>query len=101
MRLLSVAALAAMLAVCSTSTAFAADLFNISSPAFKDGDLVQPKAYLGNRVAADGLPCGGSDVSPPVAWANPPAATLSFAFTIIGIEGGMGQTSIHRRLRPT
>ena len=95
MRLLSVAALAAMLAVCSTSIATAADLFNISSPAFKDGDLVQTKSYLGNRVSGDGLPCGGSDVSPPVAWANPPAGTLSFAFTIIDIDGGMGQTSIH------
>jgi Raf kinase inhibitor-like YbhB/YbcL family protein len=95
MRLLAVAALAAMLAVCSTSIAFSADLFNISSPAFKDGDLVQTKSYLGNRVAGDGSPCGGSDVSPPVAWANPPAGTLSFAFTIIDVDGGMGQTSIH------
>ncbi len=95
MRLLSVTALAAMLAVCSTSIASAADVFNISSPAFKDGDLVQTKSYLGNRVLSDGSQCGGSDVSPPVAWANPPAGTLSFALTIIDVDGGMGQTSIH------
>jgi len=95
MRSLSVAILAAMLAVCSTGIASAADRFNISSPAFKDGDLVQTKSYLGNRVSGDGSQCGGTDVSPPLAWSNAPAGTLSFALTIVDIDGGMGQGSTH------
>lgn len=79
----------------SVQAAVAADRFNVVSPAFKDGDLVTQTSYLGNRVSGDGSQCGGTDVSPPLAWSNAPTGTLSFALTIVDIDGGMGQGSIH------
>ena len=41
--------------------------FELSSPAFKDGDLI-PRPYT----------CEGENLSPPLHWTVPPAATKSF-----------------------
>ncbi|MCX7314202.1 MAG: YbhB/YbcL family Raf kinase inhibitor-like protein [Hyphomicrobiales bacterium] len=69
-------------------TAQAADVFTITSPAFKDGQLLAKK----NAGSAAGNPnCVGENVSPPLAWSNVPAGTTSFALVMTDPEGrGIG-----------
>ncbi len=67
-------------------------LFTLSSPAFND-DGVLPLKYAG------GVLCGkdsrGGNVSPPLAWSNPPAGTKSFAVVMIDPDGRRGLGSVH------
>src|SRR5262249_27419016 len=66
--------------VASCTGASAADYFPLSSPAFKDGTLMAQK----NAGAVKGnANCVGENVSPPLAWANPPAGTKSYALLMI------------------
>lgn len=67
-------------------TARAADAFTISSPAFKDGDI------LDRKYAAKGGPrkCDGENISPPLQWSNAPAKTKSFAIVVHDAAGGHG-----------
>jgi hypothetical protein len=66
--------------------------FTLSSPAFGD-DAVLPLKYAG------GVLCGsdsrGGNVSPPLAWSNPPAGTKSFAVVMIDPDGRRGLGSVH------
>jgi len=59
--------------------------FLLSSRTFKDGGV--PPV----RVVA-GAPCGlnGQNISPQLAWSNPPAATKSYAIIETSEEGGAG-----------
>lgn len=70
----------------------AAEIFEISSPAFKDGTLM-PKKFANNTAGSPN--CVGENVSPPLNWANPPAGTKSFALTMVDPEGRGGSGSIH------
>ncbi|MDX1636373.1 MAG: YbhB/YbcL family Raf kinase inhibitor-like protein [Balneolaceae bacterium] len=56
---------------------------NLRSPAFEDGDVI-PKKYT----------CDGEDVSPPLAWSNPPQGTQSFAI-IFDDPDAPGKTWVH------
>ena len=73
--------------------ASAGGLFTLTSPAFKDGDLVAA-TYAFNGPGLDGTQCGGQDLSPPLQWVNAPAATQSFALIIFDVDGlgGAGVT---------
>jgi Raf kinase inhibitor-like YbhB/YbcL family protein len=66
--------------------------FTLSSPAFKD-DALLPLKYAG------GIQCGsdsrGGNISPPLAWSNPPKGTKSFALLMIDPDGRRGIGSVH------
>jgi Raf kinase inhibitor-like YbhB/YbcL family protein len=66
--------------------------FTLSSPAFAD-DAVLPLKYAGGAQCGSGSK--GGDVSPPLAWANPPAGTKSFAVLMIDPDGRRGLGSVH------
>jgi Raf kinase inhibitor-like YbhB/YbcL family protein len=76
--------------------ASAADPFTLTSPAYKDGDA-WPSKFAHNRPNAQNVnACGaGENVSPPLAWANPPEKARSYAITMIDTEGGNGLGSVH------
>lgn len=62
----------------------AAAAFALSSPDFKDGD------YLENRHVYKGFGCSGENVSPALAWRDPPAGTKSFAVTVYDPDAPTG-----------
>src|SRR5215813_7944634 len=66
--------LAGGFALATCTGAFAADYFTLSSPAFKDGTLMAQKNAGANKQNPN---CVGDNVSPPLAWAHPPAGTKS------------------------
>jgi len=72
--------------------ALAEGSFTLTSPAFADNDM------LAAKYAAKGGPqmCDGENVSPPLAWENPPANTASFALLVEDQVGryGLGVTHL-------
>ena len=86
--------IALLVALASASgPALAAEPFTLTSTAFIDGGLV-PKKYAGFHPSRQ-PPCGGENVSPPLAWSNAPAATKSFAIVMQDPDGGRGTGSNH------
>jgi Raf kinase inhibitor-like YbhB/YbcL family protein len=84
--------LAGGLALAACSGALAAEPFTLTSSAFKDGTMLAQK----NAGAVKTNPnCVGENVSPPLAWANPPAGTKSYALLMIDPEGRNGLGVIH------
>ena len=71
----------------------AADPFNVTSPTFKDGDT-WPTKYVGVDPKRT-PPCGGENVSPPIAWSNVPANAKSFAVMMYDIDAGNGLANTH------
>lgn len=67
-------------------------LFTLSSPAFAD-NAVLPLKYAGGTLC--GKDSRGGNVSPPLAWINPPAGTKSFAVMMIDPDGRRGLGSVH------
>jgi Raf kinase inhibitor-like YbhB/YbcL family protein len=84
--------LAGGFALATCTGASAADYFTLSSPAFKDGTLMAQKNAGGNKQNPN---CVGENVSPPLAWTNPPAGTKSYALLMIDPEGRGGLGVIH------
>ena len=70
----------------------AAEPFELTSPAFADNAPLAQK-YAGDRKGNPN--CVGQSVSPPLAWANPPAGTTSFALLLIDPEGRGGLGVMH------
>lgn len=62
----------------------AAAPFQITSPSFKDGTVLDKK-YVGNNKSNSN--CVGENVSPALSWSNPPPDTKSFAIMVIDPEG--------------
>ena len=77
---------------CTGAVANAAEPFTLMSSTFKDGTPLQQK-NAGNRK--DNPNCVGENVSPPLAWSNPPAGTKSFALVMVDPEGRGGLSVIH------
>lgn len=70
----------------------AADPFTLRSPAFEDNGLFAAK----NGGDLKGNPnCFGDNVSPPLAWSDPPEGTRSLALLMVDPEGGAGLGSVH------
>jgi Raf kinase inhibitor-like YbhB/YbcL family protein len=65
--------------------------FTLSSPAFND-DGVLPLKYAGGLCGSDSR---GGNISPPLAWSNPPAGTKSLAVLMIDPDGQRGVGSVH------
>jgi len=75
------------------SDARAAEPFTLTSSAFADGGII-PKKHAGYHPARQ-PPCGGENVSPPLAWSNAPTGTKSFAIVMQDPDGGRGTGSNH------
>ncbi len=71
--------------------ALAADPFTLTSPAFKDGELM-PAAYGDIRLANEVNSCGmaAKKISPALSWANPPEKTQSFVVLMLDADAGLG-----------
>ena len=67
-----------------THAANAQAAFTLSSPDFKDGTRLAIKNAGNNKANPN---CVGENVSPPLAWANPPEGTKSFALMMFDPEG--------------
>src|ERR1700755_1935427 len=75
------------------TNACAHEPFTLTSAAFADGGVV-PKKYAGHHPDRQ-PPCGGENVSPPLAWSNAPAGTQSLAIVMHVPGGGRGTGSNH------
>ena len=82
-----------VLAVVAHTGVARAEPFTLTSAAFADGGVV-PKKYAGHHPERR-PPCGGENVSPPLAWKNAPANTKSFAIVMQDPDGGRGTGSNH------
>jgi Raf kinase inhibitor-like YbhB/YbcL family protein len=69
---------------CLAQTAHAAEPFALSSSSFKDGERLAVKNAGNNKANPN---CVGENVSPPLAWANPPEGTKSYALLMFDPEG--------------
>ena len=74
------------------ATAGAADVFTLSSVDFKDGDMLAKKV---GDIPSRGPNCKSDNVSPQLAWADPPEGTKSFAFTVFDPDAGYGAGFVH------
>jgi len=73
--------------------AHAAEPLTLTSPAYQDNAVMDVK-NSGN--ATDVPSCaGGGNLSPPLAWTNPPDGTKSFALTMVDPEGASGAGNVH------
>src|SRR5581483_5463737 len=78
------AAALALSAVLCTPDASAAGAFTLSSSSFQDGGQLALK-YGGNDRSSPN--CAGDNISPALAWSNPPQGTKSFALLFMDPEG--------------
>jgi Raf kinase inhibitor-like YbhB/YbcL family protein len=66
--------------------------FMLSSPAFDDNAMLPLKFAGGVLCGSDSR---GGNISPPLAWSNPPSGTKSFAVLMIDPDGQRGIGSVH------
>lgn len=69
-------ALAAVTVGATSTTAVGAGAFTLTSAAFKNN------AAMPDKHAFNQMGCTGENMSPPLAWANPPAGTKGFALLV-------------------
>jgi len=72
--------------------ATAAEPFKLSSPAYEDNGNLAAKNVGDSKSNPN---CVGDNVSPPLAWANPPAGTKSFVLLMVDPEGRGGLGVVH------
>ena len=72
--------------------ASAVEPFVLTSSAFKDGTPLAKKNAGNNKANPN---CVGENISPPLAWSNPPTGTKSFALIMVDPEGRGGTGVIH------
>jgi Raf kinase inhibitor-like YbhB/YbcL family protein len=75
-------------AVASFSTipvARAAEVFTLTSPAVQDNGTLATKNACSDKQKTPN--CFGENISPPLAWSNPPEGTKSFALVLVDPEG--------------
>ncbi|MGE0258594.1 MAG: YbhB/YbcL family Raf kinase inhibitor-like protein [Alphaproteobacteria bacterium] len=81
----SVLAAGAMALFCGGSPVTAAEVFTLTSSAFPDnGELAIKNAGSDKQRSPN---CVGQNVSPPLAWHNPPEGTKSYALLMFDPEG--------------
>jgi Raf kinase inhibitor-like YbhB/YbcL family protein len=76
----------------SGHAATAAAPFKLTSPAYPDNAVIAAKNAGNNKASPN---CVGDNVSPPLAWSNPPAGTKSFALVMVDPEGRNGLGVVH------
>jgi Raf kinase inhibitor-like YbhB/YbcL family protein len=84
MRHIAIALLAGGIALTTGQSSKAADVFMLTSSAFKDGGELQVKNAGDNKQNPN---CVGQNVSPPFAWSNVPEGTKSFVLLMFDPEG--------------
>jgi hypothetical protein len=72
--------------------AMAAEPFQLTSSAFADNAPL-PAKYAGNDKSNPN--CVGENISPPLAWSNPPEGTKSYAIFMVDPEGRLGLGVVH------
>ena len=75
-------AVASLLAV---PAARAADVLTLTSPAIPDNGTLATKNACSDKERSPN--CVGENISPPLAWSNPPEGTKSFALLLFDPEG--------------
>src|SRR5919205_161446 len=70
-------------AACGAQNAAAQGVFTLSSTSFKDGERLATKMAGNNKSNPN---CVGENVSPALAWSNPPEGTKSFAILMFDID---------------
>ena len=85
-------AAALILSLGCAGAALAAEPFTLHSPAFADNEPL-PAKFAGNNKSNPN--CVGENVSPPLAWSNPPEGTKSFALMMVDPEGRGGLGVVH------
>jgi len=63
----------------------AADVFTLTSPAYQDNAPLAVKSACSDKQRTPN--CVGENISPPLAWSNPPAGTTSYALLMSDPEG--------------
>ena len=69
----------------ATPVARAADVLTLSSPAIQDNGTLATKNACSDTQRSPN--CVGENISPPLAWSNPPEGTKSFALLLFDPEG--------------
>jgi Raf kinase inhibitor-like YbhB/YbcL family protein len=77
---------------CVGHAVVAAEPFKLTSPAYDDNGKFAAKNAGDNKSNPN---CVGENVSPPLAWSNPPAGTKSFALLMVDPEGRGGLGVVH------
>jgi Raf kinase inhibitor-like YbhB/YbcL family protein len=80
-----------VLSLCAGQPARAAD-FTLSSSTLEDNGKLATKNAGNNKSNPN---CVGDNVSPPLAWANPPEGTKSYALLMVDPEGRAGLGVVH------
>jgi len=75
---------AALTAFCGSHSAFAQGVFTLSSPDFQDGARLAMRNAGNNKSNPN---CVGENISPALAWSNPPEGTKSYALLMFDPEG--------------
>jgi Raf kinase inhibitor-like YbhB/YbcL family protein len=63
----------------------AADVLTLTSPAVQDNGILATKNACSDKQRSPN--CVGENISPPLAWSNPPDGTKSFALLLFDPEG--------------
>jgi hypothetical protein len=82
----------ALSAAITGPSARAADVVTLSSPAFADNGTLAVKNAGNNKQNPN---CVGDNVSPPLAWSNPPAGAASYVLLMSDPEGRAPQGVSH------
>src|SRR5271168_554228 len=69
----------------ATPVARAADVLTLTSPAIQDNGTLATKNACSDKERSPN--CVGENISPPLAWSNPPDGTKSFALLLFDPEG--------------
>jgi Raf kinase inhibitor-like YbhB/YbcL family protein len=73
----------ALMAMCGVQGASAQGGFILSSTGFKDGERLPTKFAASSKSNPN---CVGENISPALAWANPPEGTKSFALLVVDVD---------------
>jgi hypothetical protein len=75
----------AVASILAVPVARAADVFTLTSPAVQDNGTLATKNACNDKQRSPN--CVGENISPPLAWSNPPDGTKSFALLLFDPEG--------------
>jgi Raf kinase inhibitor-like YbhB/YbcL family protein len=71
------------------------DLFQVTSPDFADGGMLETENAGTGTSSRGPWACGGADVSPGLAWSHAPAGTKSFAVIMDDPDAASGRGGTH------
>ena len=75
----------AVASILAVPMARAADVLTLTSPAIQDNGTLATKNACSDKQRSPN--CVGENISPPLAWSNPPDGTKSFALLLFDPEG--------------